>query len=106
MHPCMDNCCHVSAGAPSCHLGLLDKLLKQICRTVGPSFAAYLKPLIHQLKCCQLKSFLQVLLVDVHLNWLNWLHFLILEGGLLVIPDRLDCMIFLSPFIDIKCQIK
>ena len=34
-------------------------------------------------------------LVDVHLNWLNWFHFLILKGGLLVI--LIDCMIFLSP---------
>ena len=28
------------AGAPSCYLELLDKLQKQICRTVGPSLAA------------------------------------------------------------------
>ena len=34
---------------------------------------------------------------DVHLNWFNWLHFLILEGGLLVIV--IDCMIFLSLFL-------
>ena len=33
------------------------------------------------------------------LNWLNWLHVLILEGGLLVI--LIDCMIFLSPFLDV-----
>ena len=31
------------------------------------------------------------------MNWLNWFHFLILEGGLLVI--LIDCMIFLSPFL-------
>ena len=35
-------------------------------------------------------------MVDVHLNWLNGCHFLILEVGLLVI--LIDCMIFLSPF--------
>ena len=40
--PCMEYCCHVWAGAPSCYLELLDKLQKQICRTVGPS---YLNPL-------------------------------------------------------------
>ena len=34
-----------------------------------------------------------------HLNWLNWFHFLILEGGLLII--LIDCMIFLSPFLDV-----
>ena len=33
------------------------------------------------------------------LNWLNWLHVLILEGGLLII--LIDCMIFLSPFLDV-----
>ena len=35
--PCMEYCCHVWAGAPSCCLELLDKLQKRICRTVGPS---------------------------------------------------------------------
>ena len=34
--PCMEYCCHVGAGAPSCYLELLDKLQKQLCRTVGP----------------------------------------------------------------------
>ena len=33
---CMEYCCHVWAGAPSCYLELLDKLQKWICRTVGP----------------------------------------------------------------------
>ena len=26
IHPCMENCCHVWAGASSCYLELLDKL--------------------------------------------------------------------------------
>ena len=43
----MEYCCHVWAGAPSCYLKLLDKLQKQICRTVGPSLAASLEPLAH-----------------------------------------------------------
>ena len=46
--PCMEYCCHVWAGAPSCYLELLDKLQKQICRTVGPSLAACLEPLAHR----------------------------------------------------------
>ena len=33
--PCMEYCCHVWAGAPSCQLELLDKLQKQICRNPG-----------------------------------------------------------------------
>ena len=44
---CMEYCCHVWAGAPSCYLKLLDKLQKQICRNVGPSLAAFLECLAH-----------------------------------------------------------
>ena len=33
--PCMEYCCHVWTGAPSCYLELLGKLPKRICRTVG-----------------------------------------------------------------------
>ena len=47
IRPCMEYCCHVWAGAPSCYLELLDKLQKQICRTVDPSLAASLEPLAH-----------------------------------------------------------
>ena len=43
----MKYCCHVWAGAPNCYMELLDKLQKQICRTVGPSLAASLEPLVH-----------------------------------------------------------
>ena len=28
-HPCMEYCCHIWVGAPSCYLELLDKLQKQ-----------------------------------------------------------------------------
>ena len=37
IQPCIEYCCRVWSGAPSCYLELLDKL--QICRTVGPSLA-------------------------------------------------------------------
>ena len=56
--PCMEYCCHVWAGAHSCYLGLLVKLQKWICRTVGPSLAASLEPFGSSSKCSQLKSFL------------------------------------------------
>ena len=46
--PCMEYCCHVWAGAPSCYLELLDKLQKRICRTVGLSLAASMEPLAHR----------------------------------------------------------
>ena len=45
--PCMEYCCHVWAGAPSCYLELLDKLQKRICRTVDPSLTASLETLAH-----------------------------------------------------------
>ena len=45
--PCMEFCCHVLVGAPSCYLELLDKLQKRICRSVGHSIAASLGPLAH-----------------------------------------------------------
>ena len=38
-------------------------------------------------------------MVDVLQNWLKWFHLYFLVGGLLVIV--IDCMIFLSPFIDV-----
>ena len=43
MRPCMEYCCHVWAGAPSCYLELLDKLQKWICRIVGPLLATSLE---------------------------------------------------------------
>ena len=47
IQPCMEYCCHVWAGAPSCYLELLDTLQKLICRTACPSLAASLEPLAH-----------------------------------------------------------
>ena len=94
---CMENCCHVWAGPPSCYLVLLVKLQKRICRTVGPSHAAFLEPLVHRRNVASFSLFYRYYLI--HLNWLNWLHFFILVEGLLVI--LIDWMIFLSPFLDV-----
>ena len=55
--PCMEYCCHVWAGAPSCFLELLDKLQKGICRTVGPSLAASLELLAHRRDVTSLSLF-------------------------------------------------
>ena len=85
-------CCDVWDGAPSCYLELLDKLQKRICMTVGPSLAASLEPLAHRRNVASLSLFHRFYFGDTHLNWLNWFHFLILEGGLLVI--LIHCMIF------------
>ena len=55
--PCMEYCCHVWAGAPIWYLQLLDKLQKQICRTIVPSLAAYLEPLAHHRNGASLSLF-------------------------------------------------
>ena len=97
----MEYCFHVWAGSPSCYLELLGKLQKRIWRTVGPSLAASLETLAHCRNVASLSLFyifLGITLVDVLQNWLNWFHFLFLEVGLLVI--LIDCLIFLSPFLD------
>ena len=57
IRPCMEYCCYVWAGAPSCYLELLDKLQKWICRTVGPSLAASLEPLGHRRNVASLSLF-------------------------------------------------
>ena len=57
MRPCMEYCCHVWAGAPSCYLELLDELQNWICRTVGLSLAATLEPLAHQQNLASLSLF-------------------------------------------------
>ena len=57
IRPCMEYCCHVWAGASSCYLELLDKLQKQICRTVGPSLAAFLESLAHRRNAVSLSLF-------------------------------------------------
>ena len=57
IRPCMEYCCHVWAGAPSCYLELLDKLQKRMCRIVGPSLAASLEPLAHHRNVASLSLF-------------------------------------------------
>ena len=57
IRPCIEYCCHVWAGAPSCYLVLLDKLQKLVCRTVGLSLAASLEPLVHHRNVASLSLF-------------------------------------------------
>ena len=54
---CMEHCYHVWAGAASCYLELLDKLQKQICRTVGLSLADSLEPLAQRRNVASLSLF-------------------------------------------------
>ena len=57
IRPCMEYCCHVWGGAPSCYLDLLDKLQKRICRIVGPSLAVSLERLAHRRNVASLSLF-------------------------------------------------
>ena len=98
IRPCVEYCCHVWAGAPSCYLDLLGKLQKRICR-IGPSLAASLEPLAHCRNVASLSLFYSYYFGRCSSDWHNWFHFLFLEGGLLII--LIDCMIFLSPFLDV-----
>ena len=95
----MEYCCYVWTDAFSCYLELLDKLQNLICRTLSPSLAMSLEPLADHRSVASLNFFYRYYFGDVQLNWLNWFHFLFLKGGLLVI--LIDCMIYLSPFLDI-----
>ena len=67
-------------------------------RTAGPPLDASLEPLANRRNVASVFS-IGITSVDIHLNWLNWFYFLILQGGLLVI--LIDRMIFLSPFLDV-----
>ena len=93
---CIRYCCYVYVGASSYYLERLDKPQKQTCRNVGPLLAASLEPSAHLRNVASLKFFIDFTLVDVHLNLnvhlncLNWFHFLIL------LVTQIDCMIFLS----------
>ena len=57
MRPCMEYCCHVWAGAPSCYLESLNKPQKRICRTFGSSLADSFEPLAHRRNVASLSLF-------------------------------------------------
>ena len=91
--PCMEYCCHVWVGAPSCYLELLDKLQKRICRTVGPSLAASLEPFAHHRNVASLSLFYRYYFgrCSFELAQLVPFRYVIL----------IDCMIFLSLLLDV-----
>ena len=57
IQPWVEYCFHACVGSPSCYLELLDELQKWICRTVGPSLAASLEPLVHSQNVASLSLF-------------------------------------------------
>ena len=54
---CMEYFYHVWADATGCYLELLYRLLKWVCRTVGPSLAYSLEPLAHRRNKVNLRLF-------------------------------------------------
>ena len=104
IRPCMEYCCHVWVGVSGCYLQLLDKLQKRICRTVGPSLAASLEPLGHRRNAASLSLFYKYYfgICSYELAQLVPLPYSRereRERDLLAI--LIDCMIFLSPFLDV-----
>ena len=95
--PCMDCCCHIWVGAPSCYLELLDKLQRRIFKTVVPSLAASLEPLAHHQNVASLSLFYRYYFgrCSSELAQLVPLSFF-QEGALFIL---IDCMVFLSPFL-------
>ena len=47
IHPCLECCCHIWAGAPSFYFELLGKLQKLLCGNFGPSLVTSPEPLDH-----------------------------------------------------------
>ena len=99
IRPCTEYCCHVRAAAPSCYLGLLDRLQKRICKTVGPSLATSLEPLAHHRNVVSLSLFYSYCFVRCSSELAQLVPLPYSQGVLLVI--LIDCMTFLSPFLDV-----
>ena len=96
----MKCCCHVWAVAPSCYLKLLDKLKKRICRTFGLSLITSLEPLTHRRNVTSLSLFYSYYFgrCSSELASTGSLSFFLVVGLLVIL---IDCMIFLSPFLDV-----
>ena len=75
------------------------KLQKQICRTLGPSLSASLEPLAHRRNVASLSQFYRYYFGRCSSALAQLVPLLFREGGLLVI--LINCMIFLSPFLDV-----
>ena len=89
IRPCMEYCCHVWGGAPSCYLELLEKLQKRICRTAGPSLAASLEPLAHRRNVASLSLFYRYYIGGCSSELAQMLPFPFSRGRLTRYSDRL-----------------
>ena len=100
--PCMENCCHVWVGAPSCYLELLDKLQKRICRIVGPSLAGSLEPLAHRRNVASLSLFYRYYFGRCSSELAQLVPLSFFRGRSTLYSDRLhtsfNCRFFLNRF--------
>ena len=87
------------AGAPSCYLELVDKLQNWICRTVGLSLAAFLEPWAHCPNVASFSLFYKYCLGRCSSELAQVVAIPYSQGSLLAI--LIDCMIFLSPFLNV-----
>ena len=100
IQPCMEYCCPVWAGALSCYLlELLHKLQKLICRTVGLSLAASLKPLAHRQNVASLSLFYRYYFGRCSSELAQLVPLPYSQGRSTRYTDRLHD--FLSPFLDV-----
>ena len=74
-------CFHILTGAPSCYMQLVDKL---------QNLELLVFHFVIEMQSAEVFYTVNTS-VDVHLNWLNWFYFLILEESLLVI--LIDCIL-------------
>ena len=95
----MEYCFHVWAGVPSCYLALLDKLQKWLCRTISPSLATSFEPLAHCRNVASLSLFCRYYFGRCSYELAQLVPLPFSRGSLLVI--LIDCMIFMSPFLDV-----
>ena len=98
IRPCMECCCHVWDGSPSCYLELLDKLQKRICRIVGPSLAS-LEPLAHRRNVTSLSLFYMYYFGRCSSKLAQLVPLPFSRGRSTPYSDRLHN--FLSPFPDV-----
>ena len=97
LKPCMEYCCH-SGLLPPVNTWIYSISQRNVYAGL---LVQHLLPLLNPwlITEMQLVYFfsIEIFLEDVHLNWLNWFHFLILVAGAFII--LIDCIIFLSLFL-------
>ena len=94
----MEYCCHVWAGAPICYLELLDKLLKRMCRTVGPSLNASLETLAHRQNVANLSLFYKYYFGRCSSELAQVISLAFSRGRSTRYPNRMHDF---SPFVDV-----